>query len=179
MEPAFGGYISTAAMPPEIEVAAERAPWASPRVSDATAVVLLRPCRITIGKPAAFGGPMDIGKDPPHGFARVLALKHSPAPPAPVELSAATSDMFDSPQERGLIVTCPKSCRRPVLAQPPNSSGPKNKEAGKPADYVFRAARPRPARVRVPVKLAARPRSPCLRASVAALNGTRAPPALP
>ena len=98
---------------------------------------------------------MDTGKDPPHGFARVLAATLL-APPAPVGLSAATSDMFDSPQEQGLIVTCPKSCRRPVLAQPPNSSGPKNKEAGKPADYVFRAARPRPARVRVPADLPAR-----------------------
>ena len=87
---------------------------------------------------------------------------HLLAPSAPVELSAATSDMFDSPQARGRIATCSKSCRLPVLTQPPNSSGPKNKKAGKPADYVFRAARPRSARVRVPVKLQARPRSPCL-----------------
>ena len=104
---------------------------------------------------------MDSGKDPPHGPGSL--------PPncwrlrRPLNCRQRLRTCSIARRIRGRIVTCPKSCRRPVLAQPPNSSGPKNNEAGLPADYVFRAARPRSARVRVPIKLPARPRSPCLR----------------
>ena len=74
---------------------------------------------------------MDFSKDPPHGFARVLAVSFLLAPlRVRQELWVATSDMLDKRKVRGRIVTCLKSCRLLVLDQP-QFVGAKNNSAAK------------------------------------------------